>query len=78
MYLITGDVNYSEATEHLIINPIGDAVKGMQYNFAIPGNIPVGTFGIQIFERVLTIEEAAASNQVTCIYNGTSWDVYIF
>lgn len=77
LYLITGDTSLVETTEHLVISPDGGVVQGMEYKIAIPGNVTVGTFGLDIFGRVLTLTEAANPALITCIYNGTTWDVYL-
>jgi len=77
LYLITGDASFTEATENLVISPDGPAVVGMQYTFSKPANITVGTFGLDIFGRVLTLTEASEPALITCIYNGASWDVYL-
>ena len=79
LYLITGDINTSEATEHITIDPSGDAVVGLKYSFAFPANVTIGgSFGIQLFGRTLTALEGSTSNQIDCIYNGTTWDIFIY
>ena len=75
LYLITGDTTLNETTEHLVISPSGAVVQGMEYKIAIPGNVTIGTFGIEVFGRVLTVSEAANPIVIICIYNGTTWDV---
>lgn len=77
LYLITGDADLDETTEHLVISPSGAVVQGMEYRIAIPGNITIGTFGIEVFGRVLTVSEGANPIVISCIYNGTIWNVHV-
>lgn len=77
LYLITGDTSFTEATEHLVISPSGAVTQGMEYRIAIPGNVTIGTFGIEIFGRVLTVSEGANPIIISCIYNGTIWNVHV-
>lgn len=77
LYLITGNADYSEATEHLVISPDGGVVQGMEYRIVIPGNVTIGTFGIEVFGRVLTVSEGANPIIISCIYNGTIWNVHV-
>tara|TARA_R110000764_G_scaffold13842_2_gene39880 strand:- start:4496 stop:4822 length:327 start_codon:yes stop_codon:yes gene_type:complete len=77
LYLITGDATLNETTEHLVISPSGSVVQGMEYRIAIPGNVTIGTFGIEVFGRVLTVSEGANPIIISCIYNGTIWNVHV-
>ena len=77
LYLITGDTSLVETTEHLVISPDGGVVQGMEYRIVIPGNVTIGTFGIEVFGRVLTVSEGANPIIISCIYNGTIWNVHV-
>lgn len=77
LYLLTGDTDLTEATEHLVISPSGAVVQGMEYRIVIPGNVTIGTFGIEVFGRVLTVSEGANPIIISCIHNGTIWNVHV-
>lgn len=75
MYLLLGDITMNS---DLTFSVVGSPTIGMEYVFSFPANVTLGTNTFTVLGRNLTAIECSNSTLIKAIYNGTTWDVYVF
>lgn len=76
VYYITGTQVMSG---NLQINPTGTLINGLVYQFVWKAVLDIvsNSTTVTIFGKTLTAIQVTKYNQITCTYDGTSWDVQI-
>lgn len=59
------------------IRESGTPESGSMFNIVIGGGFTLGAFTFSIFGTSLTTAQCLYKQKVFCLYNGTTWDVYI-